>query len=400
MSAFGLFEAFGVELEYMLVDGRTLAVLPAVDRLLEGAAGAVVDDVERDAFAWSNELVLHVLEIKTNGPARSLTWLADGFQREVAAVRAIAGGLGGRLLPTAMHPWMDPRTETRLWPHGSNEVYAAFDRIFGCRGHGWSNLQSAHLNLPFRGDDEFGRLHAAVRFLLPVLPALAASSPVVERRPTGRLDNRLDAYRRNCARIPSVTGQVVPEPVFTRADYERTILGRMYDDIAPHDPEGTLRDEWLNARGAIARFSRGSIEIRVLDAQECPAADLAILEAVVAALRALAEERWVSMRELQAWPVAPLAAILDATIGGGEAAMVADADYLRCLGVARPCSAGELWRRLADALLDPVPAPLQTILEQGTLARRILRALDSGRPLESVYGSLGDCLDRGTMFVA
>ena len=36
------------------------------------------------------------------------------------------------------------------------------------------------LNLPFSSDEEFGRLHAAIRLLLPLLPALAASSPLVE----------------------------------------------------------------------------------------------------------------------------------------------------------------------------------------------------------------------------
>ena len=80
--------------------------------------------------------------------------------------------MGCTLLPGGVHPWMDPSKETRLWPHEYNEVYRSFDRIFGCAGHGWSNLQSTHLNLPFADDDEFGRLHAAIRAILPLLPAL------------------------------------------------------------------------------------------------------------------------------------------------------------------------------------------------------------------------------------
>src|SRR5690606_30349750 len=126
-------------------------------------------------------------------------------------------------------------------------------RIFDCRGHGWANLQSVHLNLPFANDDQFGRLHAAIRLLLPLLPALAASSPLIESRRSGLLDTRLDVYRSNAARIPSVSGQVIPEPVYTRSDYDREILQRMYRDVAPFDPDGTLQHEWLNARGAIAR---------------------------------------------------------------------------------------------------------------------------------------------------
>ncbi len=66
--------------------------------------------------------------------------------------------------------------------------------------------------------------------------------------------------------------------VFTEENYRRQIFQRMYDDIAPLDPDGVLQDEFLNSRGAIARFDRGSIEIRVINIQECPAADLAVLQ--------------------------------------------------------------------------------------------------------------------------
>ena len=108
-------------------------------------------------------------------------------------------------MPTAMHPWMDPHAEARLWPHEYNAVYAAFNRIFDCRGHGWSNLQSTHINLPFRGDEEFGRLHAAIRLVLPIIPGVAASSPAADGRLSGLLDSRLDAYRSNARRIPSIS---------------------------------------------------------------------------------------------------------------------------------------------------------------------------------------------------
>jgi glutamate---cysteine ligase / carboxylate-amine ligase len=37
--AFRLFERFGVELEYMIVDARSLDVLPVTDRVLHAVAG-------------------------------------------------------------------------------------------------------------------------------------------------------------------------------------------------------------------------------------------------------------------------------------------------------------------------------------------------------------------------
>ena len=441
MHPFGLFERVGVELEYMIVDAGALDVLPVADRLLEDRGGAAARDageVEVGPVTWSNELMLHVVELKTGEPARSLEGWARRFQESVGAINVLLGATAresssaavssttaapqsrravapGVLLPTGMHPWMAPHREMRLWPHGSGEVYAAFDRVFDCRGHGWANLQSVHVNLPFRSDardnDEFGRLHAAVRLLLPILPALSASSPIMDGRVTGTLDNRLAVYKTNARRVPSVSGRVIPEPVFTRAGYERDILGRIYDDLRAHDPDGVLRHEWANARGAIARFERGTIEIRVLDVQECPVADLAIASVVVAVLKALVEEQWGSVRYQQAWAVEPLAEILDAVIEQGERTVIANTAYLAALGWNRgPCAAGELWRHLAAAtgvLGGEYGRELGMILDRGPLARRILRALgleparSAGPPrgaLREVYGRLAGCLRDGRMF--
>ena len=262
----------------------------------------------------------------------------------MARISEILDGLGGLLLPTAMHPWMDPKTETTLWPHEYSPVYESYDRIFGCQGHGWSNLQSTHLNLPFGDDEEFGRLHASIRLLLPLLPALAASSPLVEGRATGILDNRMEFYRHNSRRIPSVTGQVIPEPVFRQEDYEGQILGRMYADVAPLDPEGILQDEFLNSRGAIPRFGRGSIEIRVIDVQESPVADLALTALSVGALRLLTEERLSSLQQQQALAVPELASVFLECVRVGERTVVRDPAYLRSLGMTGGgSSAQEIW---------------------------------------------------------
>ena len=138
---------------------------------------------------------------------------------------------------------MDPASELQLWDQDDREIYETFDRIFSCKGHGWANLQSMHLNLPFSDDAQFGRLHAAIRFLLPVMPGLTASSPLMDGRLSGLSDTRLAVYRKNCARVPSVTGAVVPEAVYSMAEYDRTILQRIYADLQPLDPAGILRHE-------------------------------------------------------------------------------------------------------------------------------------------------------------
>jgi len=303
---------------------------------------------------------------------------------------------------------MNPDREMRLWPHGFNEIYEAFDRIFNCKGHGWCNLQSTHLNLPFRGDDEFARLHAAIRALLPIMPALAASSPLIDGATSRSLDNRMAVYARNARSITSVSGDVIPEPVWSHAEYQRVILDRIYADLKPHDPAGLLAHEWCNSRGCIARFSRNTIEVRVLDVQECPMADLAILKVISTILRWLSEKRSPHQSALRALPTSRLRAILDLTIDGADTAIISDASYLAALGLPpTPTPALRLWQALgerAGASFDQQTSEiLDVIFREGSLATRIRRRLGDRtdhRALQSVYADLARCLAAGKLFRA
>lgn len=403
--ALHLFQALGIELEYMLVRTDTLDVLPAVDKIFREASGAFVSDYEDGPITWSNELALHVMEIKVTNPVASWSGLSGCFQAAVQKINNYARKHAACLLPTAIHPWMDPRRETELWPHEYAEVYQTFHRIFDCHRHGWANLQSVHLNLPFCGDEEFARLHAAVRLVLPLLPGLAASSPVVDGRITGHLDNRLDVYINNSRIIPHITGDIVPEPVFTRREYEKQILLPMYEAIAPHDPDGILQDEFLNARGAIARFGRGSIEIRLLDVQECPAADLAIADAVIHAVKRQVREEFIPLREQQCWSSGNLRSILVDHARSAEHAVITDAEFLSAWGLPdrHPCASQDVWRHILADYTSPEPElgeSLSTILDRGTLATRMLTHLPpkpDRSALADLYHMLAQCLAEGRM---
>jgi len=405
VSHLSLFEGYGIEIEYMIVDTESLDVRPICDELLREVAGEEVSEIERGDIAWSNELALHVLELKTNGPSPTVADLAQKFQADIDVANALLGKLGARLLPTAMHPWLDPAKEIELWPHEYNDVYRAFDRIFDCAGHGWGNLQSTHINLPFADDLQFAKLHAAIRLVLPLIPALAASSPFADGVATGSLDSRLEFYATNCARVPSVTGVVVPEPVYSIADYQEYLLERIYADLAPLDPAGVLRHEWVNARGAIARFDRMALEIRIVDTQECAAADIAVAAAVSACVQALVETRWCGTDEQRAWDHRELAALLKRTIASGDRAVLEERRYLRCFGFPESgrVRVADLWQHLAETCIpvsawpNETRAALGTILDQGCLSRRIVAAAREAS-LREVYAHLADCLAQGAPF--
>lgn len=396
------FGGVGIELEYMIVERESLNVMPIADRLLAAAPGSQAYEVTHGAMGWSNELVMHVVEVKNLAPAASLDSLPAAFRREIDQINALLAGMGARLMPGAMHPWMDPDRDTRLWPHQNQDIYQAYDRIFDSRGHGWSNLQSMHVNLPFAGDDEFARLHAAIRLVLPLLPALAASSPFADGRDTGYADYRMHVYTHNADRMPSIAGLVVPETVGGKADYEARILQPMYDDIAALDPQQVLRHEWLNSRGAIARFDRNAIEIRVIDTQEHPGADLAVAAAVLDVTRRLYEGGDLAAQQEMA--TAALAGVLAGCIRDADAAIIDDARYLELLGFAEArLSAAEVWRALLQPLLSSQrnawwTPPLETILRHGTLARRLRNAF-AREGIAHGCRRLCDCLEQGHAFL-
>jgi hypothetical protein len=203
-----------------------------------------------------------------------------------------------------------------------------------------------------------------------------------------------------------VSGGVVPEPLFARRDYEEMLEG-IYRDLEPLDPQGVLRHEWVNARGCIARFDRMAVEIRVLDVQECPRADVAIAAAVTATLRGLCDPDPRHQARLRALATGDLVRTLRACAAEGDRARVDAPDLLRALGLdATPVSARVLWERLLErSSWDDAGAAehrpvLEHLLGQGCLARR-MRARVGGDPTPEALRELGralcDCLATGRL---
>ncbi|WKN30793.1 glutamate-cysteine ligase family protein [Porifericola rhodea] len=404
-----LFQAYGVELEYMIVDSNTLDVKPIADELLKVAAGEYVNEFVNGSVTWSNELVSHVIELKCTEPVADLQELAQHFASNVVQINILLSQFDAKLMPTAAHPWMNPVEETQLWPYGNKDIYEAYDRIFGCSGHGWSNLQSTHLNLPFHGDEEFARLHAAIRILMPIMPALTASSPILEKKYEGWLDKRLDYYQQNQIKIPQITGKVIPEQSFSEASYSEMIYQPIEKAIRPYDEEGILEAMWLNSRGAIARFDRGSIEIRILDIQESPIADLAVLSLIIEVLKLLSSGKLASLEAQQSWTVEDLHKIYAKVIVEAQDAQIEDSSYLSLYQFeGDSASAQQLWIHLykiaaADnpESLRPWMETLDPLLQRGSLASKILEVSEdifSRENLSLIYSELCDCLDDNKTF--
>ena len=166
-----------------------------------------------------------------------------------------------------------------------------------------------------------------------------------------------------------------------------------------------MQEEWLNARGAIARFDRNTIEIRLLDVQECPAADMAICTAIVQVMEAMIEEAWCDADRQKIWETAPLAEVLSETTRYAEEAIIRNRVYPEAFGFPEGgmCKARDLWQHIIESLPPPEGGwgAVARILEQGTLGSRIIRALRGDYSHEKIlteYEKLCRCLEEGTLY--
>jgi carboxylate-amine ligase len=402
-----LFEVIGLELEYAVVD-RDLRPQCLVGAAFRALAGRPTSDVDLEHVGFSNELAAHVFEVKNLQPVADLAdaerQLADGVRRFAALLRE---RFDARLLPTGMHPFMHP-SETKLWRRSGRAIYETYARLFPIQEHGWLNVQSCQINLPFgASEDETARLHNAVACLLPYLPALAASSPFHDGRRGPNVCNRMAFYKTNQRRVPEIAGRIVPEYMTSFVQYRRDVFERIYAALDRIEGTARIRREFVNSRGAILRFDRHALEVRVVDLQECVKMDVAIATFVRLAARALVralEDNRLSLPDhavlvedydacvshgRAARVFAPHLVLADRAGGGTAAAAAALACLLDLAG--RDASASETeYLRLVEARI-----------RGGNLSERIRAEVErrgSGAvqrdTLVAVYRDLADCLDR------
>jgi gamma-glutamyl:cysteine ligase YbdK (ATP-grasp superfamily) len=269
-------EVLGPEHEYSLVDEH-LRPMPIIDRVIKELKGRIVNFVKLNGYSFGKELQSHVAEIKANTPFSSPVEFEEQMYKAVQEVTDFVGRKhDAHLLGTGMHPLLR-LDEAEVWSHRDRKLYGVLDRLFNLHQHGWLNIQSFQLNLSYGNEEDAIRLHNCLANLLPYLPAISASSPVYEAEVSEYIDNRLRFYWINQKAVPSITGDVIPEYVNSFKDYRRITINRYTEDLQKAGaPDFLLHREWLNSRGAIFRFDRKAIEIRIMDEQECIKADVAL----------------------------------------------------------------------------------------------------------------------------
>ena len=360
--------------------------------------GRVVNYANLGDFTLGKELQAHVAEFKANKPFGSLKVFEETMHSAVLRVLDfLEKRYDARLLGLGMHPFLK-LGGAKVWSHRDRQIYEALGRIFNLNQHGWLNIQSFQLNLSYANESEAVRLYNALTGVLPYLPAIASSSPMYESRFGEFLDNRLYFYRINQREIPSLTGEIIPEHVSSFEEYEKTTIRRYSEDLAKvNAPKCILNKEWLNSRGAVFRFDRKAIEIRIMDEQECVKSDVALSCFIRALLRGILRET-----EQQA-PHQVLVENLNAVIKDGLDAEVSDSKGSTAKKVCRYLL--EVAEKEASKEDRQYLRVVKKRIEEGNLSNIILRNATKKmqktsikEAMFSVYSALTKCLEENKVY--
>jgi len=270
----------GTEHEFSINDCR-FNPLPVSDEIIRTICGRYDSEILFGDVKLGKELQKTVLEIIPRSPAEDLcvleAYLMGGIRK---FFRVFPDQY--QLLGLGMHPLL-MLEQTAVWDHDEGEYYDVYDRLFNLRQHGWLNIQALQINLSYKNSKDLISQYNRLRCLIPYLVAITASSPFVEGRLTGSMDNRLLYYRVNQKEMPHICNGIVPEAIQSVRDY-RASQEEIFTALREHDA-GILCEEWLNSSGLIIRFSRKCLEIKALDEQECIHSDMAVCAFVRSLLR-------------------------------------------------------------------------------------------------------------------
>ena len=232
----------GIEEEFAIVDPHSLELQPRFEDVYEAC--------QRDevlASSAAGELIASEIEIRSGRAetfAEALAMQRDRRDRLFALVE----GMGLALGATGTHPWADYLDQRIIdTPH-----YSRLREELGWVAQR-NNTWSLHLHMGIRGADRAIAVCDWLRELLPLLLAVSANSPFLDRRDTGLHTVRTEIFTRTFPRCG------VPSPFHDWDSYARFVdmLGRT----------GTVVEStqlWWSVR---PHHAFGTVEVRICDAQ-------------------------------------------------------------------------------------------------------------------------------------
>ena len=232
----------GLEEEFAIVDPRTLEL---EHRFEDVYAACQEDDVLAESAA--GELIASEIEIRS-GRAESFAEAVTMQRERRDRLFALVEGMGLGLAATGTHPWADYRDQRIIdTPH--------YNRLR--RELGWvaqrNNTWSTHVHMGVRGADRAIAVCDRLREQLPLLLAVSANSPFLDRRDSGLHSVRTEIFTRTFPRCG------VPSPFGDWDSYAEFV-----DLLARTNSVIESTQLWWSVRPH-HRF--GTVEVRICDAQ-------------------------------------------------------------------------------------------------------------------------------------
>jgi len=347
----------GLEEEFAILDPQTLEL---EHRFEDVMAACQRDEVLAEAAA--GELIAAEVEIRS-GRSQNFGEAVERQRERRARLFDLVGGMGLTLGAMGTHPWanyLDQRIiDTPHYNRLRHELGYVAQR---------NNTWSLHLHMGIQGADRAIAVCDWLRELLPLLLAVSANSPFLDRRDSGLHSVRTEIFTRTFPRcgVPSPFGDWA-----TYASFVETLerLGSVVEST----------QLWWSVR---PHHSFGTVEVRICDAQT-------------------RGDESFAMAELIAACIAQTALDYDQYGYGGKGAPLADREIEENLWRAIRHGAGgrmidfrrgeELPTRslLEQVLVWTEPARAQLGLDlqlpERNGAQRAREALDSGVSIEDVY---------------
>jgi glutamate---cysteine ligase / carboxylate-amine ligase len=232
----------GIEEEFAIVDPASLELQHRFEELYDRC-----QENELLADSAAGELIDTEIEIRS-GRGETFGEALERQARCRAGLFALADELGLALAATGTHPWADYRDQRIIETEHYNRLKADLQWV-ALRNNTWS----LHLHVGIRGADRAIAVCDWLRELLPLLLAISANSPFLDRRNTGLHSVRSEIFTRVFPRCG------IPSPFRNwdkYAEYVETL--RRVNSIV----ESTQL--WWSVRPH-HRF--GTVEIRICDAQ-------------------------------------------------------------------------------------------------------------------------------------
>jgi carboxylate-amine ligase len=349
----------GLEEEFAIVDPRGLELQ---HRFEDVYAACRRDEVLAESAA--GELIASEIEIRSGRSSSFPDALVAQRERRERLFELVEG-LGLGLGATGTHPWADYLDQRIIdTPH--------YNRLRGELG--WvaqrNNTWSMHLHMGIRGADRAIAVCDWMRELLPLLLAVSANSPFLDRRDTGLHTVRTEIFTRTFPRcgIPSPFG-----------DWDRYA-----EFVGMLESTGTVVEStqlWWSVR---PHHTFGTVEVRICDAQTRGDESFALAGLIAACVAQTAleydrhgydraggplEDRLIEENLWRAIRHGMSGELLDFRDGGAEA-IEARAALERLLA----------WTEPARSMLD-----IEVDLPERNGAQRAREALDAGVSIEDIY---------------